>query len=192
MVGIEFPNDREKYVGYCQSACGIGLMSGPVIGSIIYKYCHFEVTFFIFAGLLFFCGLMVLFFLPNRLNAKAEIPEAEQKRQSQIVEGPTITFGMFLFNMRAMVTIVSAAMAMVFMLFFNAILSDHLIHAYGLEEDQCGYIMALGALFYAVSSPLVGVIFDGVPRRYVTQLAFIIATVALLYFGPSKFLGYPE
>jgi MFS family permease len=52
--------------------------------------------------------------------------------------------------------------------------------------------MALGALFYAVSSPLVGVVFNGIERRYVTQLAFIIATVALLYFGPSKLLGYPD
>lgn len=135
MVGIEFPNDREKYVGYCQSACGIGLMSGPVIGSIIYKYAQFEWTFFIFAGLLFVCGLLVLFFLPNRLNNKAEVTDVEKERNSQIVEGPIITFGMFLFNLRAMVTICSAAIAMVFMLFFNAILSEHLTHAYELEED---------------------------------------------------------
>ena len=94
--------------------------------------------------------------------------------------------------MRAMVTICSAAIAMIFMLFFNAILSEHLIAAYGLAEDQCGYIMALGALFYALASPMVGVIFNGVPRRYVTQLAFIISFVALLYFGPSKTLNYPK
>ena len=67
-----------------------------------------------------------------------------------------------------MVTVCSAAIAMVFMLFFNAILSDHLVHAYGLAPAQCGYIMALGALFYAVTSPLVGVLFGGIPRRYVT------------------------
>ena len=67
-----------------------------------------------------------------------------------------------------MVTTCSAAISMVLMLFFNAILSDHLVHNYGLEPDQCGYIMALGALFYAVSSPLVGIIFKDVPRRYVT------------------------
>ena len=79
-----------------------------------------------------------------------------------------MSFKVFLTNTRAMVTVCSAAIAMVFMLFFNAILSDHLVHNYGLEADQCGYIMALGALFYAVASPLVGVIFKDIPRRYVT------------------------
>ena len=75
---------------------------------------------------------------------------------------------MFFFNMRAMISVVSAALAMVFMLFFNAILSEHLVNAYNLSYSQCGLLMALGALFYALSSPLVGVIFNGVPRRYVT------------------------
>jgi predicted MFS family arabinose efflux permease len=69
--------------------------------------------------------------------------------------------------MRTMITVVSAAIAMIFMLFFNAILSPHLDIKYGIKEDKAGYIMALGALFYAVCSPLVGVIFKGIPRRYV-------------------------
>lgn len=38
-----------------------------------------------------------------------------------------IPFKMFLFNLRAMVAAVSAAVAMILMLFFNAILSEHLI-----------------------------------------------------------------
>ena len=168
-MGIEFPNDREKFVGYCQSACGIGLMSGPVIGSIIYKYLAFQYTFVVFAGLMLFCGVLCIFFLPSRLNDMTkEIEEEKSQRESQKLQEETVSFKVFFFNMRAMVTVCSAAIAMVFMLFFNAILSDHLVHAYGLEADQCGYIMALGALFYAVSSPLVGIIFKDIPRRYVT------------------------
>lgn len=64
--------------------------------------------------------------------------------------------------------VISAALAMVFMLFFNAILASHLNEKYGLSASEVSYVMALGALTYAVSSPLVGVIFNGVPRRYVT------------------------
>lgn len=75
---------------------------------------------------------------------------------------------MFLFNARAMITIAAAAISMVLMLFFNAILADHLNEYYGVPVKECGLVMALGALFYAVSSPLVGVIFKDIPRRYVT------------------------
>lgn len=45
---------------------------------------------------------------------------------------------------------------------------------------------------YALSSPLVSIIFKGLPRRYITQIAFIVSSVALFLFGPSKLLGFPE
>ena len=193
LVGIEFPKRREEIVGYCQSACGIGLMSGPVIGGILYSFLKFEKTFLVFAGLLFLSGLMAFFFLPNRMNKVKEEPKEEASEVAEAQQDqPVITFSMFLTNMRAMVTIVSAAISMIFMLFFSAILSTHLGEAFGISIDKASYIMALGALFYALTSPMVRIIFDGVPRRYVTQLAFIIAAVALFYFGPSKVLGYPK
>lgn len=128
VVGIEFPENRETFVGYCQSACGIGLMSGPVIGSIIYKYLAFQYTFVVFSGFMLFCGLIVLFFLPNRLNDMSKEVEEEKRKSQTVQEEDPVSFKAFLFNSRAMVAVCSAAIAMVFMLFFNAILSDHLVH----------------------------------------------------------------
>lgn len=32
IISIEFPTEREKYVGLCQTAVGLGLLSGPFIG----------------------------------------------------------------------------------------------------------------------------------------------------------------
>ena len=36
IVSIEFPHNREVYIGYCQTAVGLGLLMGPVIGTTIY------------------------------------------------------------------------------------------------------------------------------------------------------------
>jgi MFS family permease len=36
IVSIEFPHQREVYIGYCQTAVGLGLLLGPVIGTSIY------------------------------------------------------------------------------------------------------------------------------------------------------------
>jgi MFS family permease len=99
---------------------------------------------------------------------------------------------MFFTNIRAMLAIISSMIAMVFMLFYNAIISNHLIDTYDVPEDQVGYILALGALFYALSSPLVSIVFKGVPRRYVTFLALIVSSVALFLFGPSVLLDIPQ
>lgn len=146
-------------------------MSGPVIGSILYKHLKFSNTFLVFSGLMLACGFLVLIFLPKRLNFSKDPYEELQKelRASELERGRKIpSFIIFFKNVRSVVTIASATIAMIFMLFFNAILSEHLKNHFGLETDECGYVMALGALFYAVTSPLVGVIFKGIPRRYVT------------------------
>ena len=37
IIGQEFPNNRDEYLGYVEGAVGVGLMAGPVIGQLIYN-----------------------------------------------------------------------------------------------------------------------------------------------------------
>lgn len=79
---------------------------------------------------------------------------------------------------------------MVVMLFANSILSVQL-ESMGVPDHSIGFIMALAALTYAITSPLIG-LFKGVPRRYITFVAFLISIVGLFMLGPSKLLGFPR
>ena len=195
MITIEFASKREEYIGYCQSACGIGLMVGPIMGSMIYSHVGYENTFFIFSGMLLVSCIFVYFILPARLNKldlDSELQAADDEKNSQVVPAKQVSFKMFLFNTRAMLAVVSSTIAMVFMLFYNGILSVHLQENMDVSSDNVGYIFALGALMYALSSPLVSIVFRGLPRRYITQLAFIISSIALFLFGPSELLNLPK
>ena len=68
IVSIEFPHQREVYIGYCQTSVGLGLLMGPVIGTTIFKFAGYENTFYILAGVLTCSLLTAVFFLPNRIN----------------------------------------------------------------------------------------------------------------------------
>jgi MFS family permease len=68
IVSIEFPHQREVYIGYCQTAVGLGLMLGPVIGSTIFMFAGYELTFYILAGILALSLLTAIFMLPSRIN----------------------------------------------------------------------------------------------------------------------------
>ena len=46
MVAIEFPQDKVVYFGYCESATGVGLMAGPLVGQIFYTTFGFEGCFY--------------------------------------------------------------------------------------------------------------------------------------------------
>jgi len=169
-------------------------MIGPVLGSMIYGQLGYENTFFTFAGILLASCALVFFILPKRLNkldADLDALAEDQERSSNHQPAKQVTFSMFLLNTRAMLAVFSSMIAMVFMLFYNSILAVELA-SMGVGVDSVGYIFALGALMYALSSPLVSIVFKGMPRRYITQIAFIVSSVALFLFGPSKLLGFPD
>ncbi len=37
LVAIRFPENKEKNFGYCESAIGMGMMIGPILGQIFYS-----------------------------------------------------------------------------------------------------------------------------------------------------------
>jgi Na+/melibiose symporter-like transporter len=103
-----------------------------------------------------------------------------------------VTYIMILKNRKVMMAIVSAMFAMMFMLFFDGILTMHLISDMDINENSAGYFFALICATYAFSSPFVGILAQFVPRKWLTFFSFCVASVALLMLGPSKLFGFPE
>lgn len=55
-------------MGYCESAVGVGLMIGPVLGSVVYGLCGYEKTFYVFGTVIGIGLVSVFLLLPARLN----------------------------------------------------------------------------------------------------------------------------
>lgn len=89
MTTIEFPEDREKYIGYVELALGLGLMLGPVLGSVFMNLTDgsFEITFYIFGFLIAMGGLFAFFALPNYLNRDNGEPTGISARASIVSIG---------------------------------------------------------------------------------------------------------
>ena len=69
-----------------------------------------------------------------------------------------VTYRMFFTNLRAMTAIVSSMFAMIFMLFYEPVLTNYLHDSYGLDKAYFGYILAIGCFTYAFASPFVGML----------------------------------
>ena len=41
IITIQYPEDKETYVGYAEAVIGLGLMAGPVIGAFFYDYVQY-------------------------------------------------------------------------------------------------------------------------------------------------------
>ena len=79
IITIEFPEEREKYIGWLETVCGLGLLAGPLIGQTVYWGVGYAGTFYFLAGFFTVCLISAYFLLPARLNDyKSDIPQSER------------------------------------------------------------------------------------------------------------------
>jgi len=75
IITIENPPKKDSYIGYCQSAIGIGLMLGPVIGQSLYNSTlNYEMTFYTFGVVLALSMGVLMIVIPNHINHADDIP----------------------------------------------------------------------------------------------------------------------
>ena len=70
IVSVTFPLEQEKYIALIETSVGVGLILGPVIGSTIYAFAGFSMTFFIIGGAFIILTPTLYWLLPNSINKK--------------------------------------------------------------------------------------------------------------------------
>lgn len=143
-------------------------MLGPVLGQALYSLVNFEITFYIFGGALSLAMIIVMIIIPSHLNHADDVATKEEidlyferlkstdsatnsfnhipfPRRSDIKTtlSRDVTYWMFLKNRRAMMATVSAVFAMIFMLFFDSILTMYLISELKIGENSAGKINSI-------------------------------------------------
>ncbi len=141
MVAIRFPEDNATVFGACESAIGMGMMLGPILGQVFY-YFEFEGCFYGTGVLILFCGFLSHCFMPESLNKNDEKPSNQNAAPFSLNSEETtaerskplpISYLAIFTNMRSFIIISSCVFASIFLMFNEPIISDQLIHT-GLSE----------------------------------------------------------
>ena len=115
-------------MGFLESATGIGMMGGPIIGQITYTAFGFGGCFYSTAIVISLAGSLVYFIAPNSLNIDtAESEESETKIKFKDITG----------NFKAMAAIFSCIIATVFLMYTEPVISNVLIDI-GVSKDYIG------------------------------------------------------
>lgn len=73
----------EKVVSLLEGFVGIGITTGPILGSVVYQYLGFELTFVVFGSLMAPTAFMVLCLLPNSKEVKRRVMAAKNLQAQQ-------------------------------------------------------------------------------------------------------------
>lgn len=61
MLLVVYPDEQVKYLGIVEGGMSLGMLIGPVIGSVAYKYTRFMLTFLIVGGVNLLIALLMYF-----------------------------------------------------------------------------------------------------------------------------------
>jgi len=140
VLASSFPNTREKVFGYAETASGIGLLVGPILGEFMNnKMGGYLPSFLAFAAMEVIIGLMSAFLLPASLNRKPVISNEEFKKLDSDSEIKVQT-SWFFKNRRVIFTLFSLTMINYFVNFKQAILGPYI------EESRTSYVEHLGKI----------------------------------------------
>ena len=64
-----YPDRKEAMVGFIEAMTGIGLILGPLIGSILYSAGGYEFTFFVFGGIFLVASIFIKLIFPKKIDS---------------------------------------------------------------------------------------------------------------------------
>ena len=169
IVTLYFAERKRQYLGWCMTARGIGISLGPIIGGLIYEPLGFDGTFYFFAATNIISIVTVTFMIPNSVNKKglgpvdahvgefAPIKDDANMNQAK-GEDYHISYGRILMNFRAIMAIVTGAVTLYLVFFYDATLVTHLEEDVHLAPGLASQYFGVCAVIFSLTSPVVGYI----------------------------------
>lgn len=157
-VTIIFRDNPDKYIGFCGVAYGIGFLSGPTIGSIIYTFTDYTKTFILFGGFIFFGAFALIFLVPQPVNKlKKEGTDerymTEDEKFKMRIINSRINYKRFMTCKRIFFTIIAMAIVFVVTTFYDAIIAVMLFEFYGAKESSVGFVYLLPLICFCIATP---------------------------------------
>eukprot|EP00347_Sterkiella_histriomuscorum_P019495 403341410 len=200
-----YPDKKEALVGYIEAVTGIGLILGPIIGSVLYTMGGFTFTFFTFGSVFIVTTFYINKIFPKRIDNDTVNQIKEQFAQYKLISGErqddreknqsnkTSEIGYFtlLSNSRFLFGAISASLGYFLYGFMEPILAFRL-NDYKLNQLQIGLFFTILPVFYIPCSILVQFMPRGIEKRAILIVACALSFFVNLCVGPSQILGFPD
>eukprot|EP01083_Nonionella_stella_P227363 806753_1 len=187
-----FSADLQKFVvGLNEGMCGLGFMSGPVLGSALFTLGGFRLPFLVLgATVLAMFPTMLLFIRcfgisegTHRHQHARDFTEPLLADSVDAVEIPHARLCEVLTAHTVLIAIVGGLMNMGFGC-YNASLAMHLKDEFGIGENRVGYIFFICSFFYGTCSPLAGLATTRISPRTCMTFGCLCFGFGFVMMGP--------
>lgn len=182
ILSMYFKKRMTIVFGLLELFTGLGLMSGPALGSLIYKAGGFRLPFLISGGINFIVIFIIYWLLPTSL--------ANNNSEEEDKDGTFSIFSVLSIPGVLMLAIVTATGG-ISISFIEPVLTNHVqdITHNGLSIVHVGLIFLLSSGVYTFAAPVVGTLIGKkINGRIAIIVGHFIGAACFMFLGPSPLL----
>lgn len=192
---MTFPDEQEKYIALIETAVGVGLILGPVIGSSIYAIFGFSATFFVI-GFVFLVLTPILYTLiPNSIDMQDGPTEGDQERtagdyQRLENEGDSnirVSFCKLLCTRRFLIASMGGMMSNFMYTYMEPVLAFR-IAEFDVSKFQIGMFFSIQPISYIILSFTISWFTKNYANRGLIMMGGVLGAFSMFLIGPSHYL----
>lgn len=181
----DFPDDKDRIIGYIEAVMGIACGLGPFFGASLYVVFGFARSFFVFG-----MSLLIFAYVLVKMKTETHHKFVDEEESPSREQGKVTFLGMcsvprfFFAGFAAMIYTFSYC-------YFEPVTALYLEHHNGLSEFYIGVFFSVYPVFYMVGCLLIQFVPDQAARRLVIMMAAFFMAIANFLSGPSELLSFP-
>ena len=161
------------------------------MGAIVFSFVGYAGTFYFFTAILVAGCFATMIVLP----AQADLPEPRANGLEEMdmltVQG-NVTVMQILRCRSALLILMCLMFIEIFAFFYEPVLAIRLETGFEMDSNNIGYVFAVAGVTYGFGAVMVGQICNKTNRKYLVLTGFLILSLGMFLFGPSKTMGFPN
>jgi MFS family permease len=177
IIASNYPDNMPVVLGMQNMLAGVGMMVGPLLGSLLYGLGGFSFLFFVYGGL--FLVLLPLSYMLIPKDRPYEKPKQEVSLRPLLTHRTLLLDGLVV------------SLSMIAMSFLEPILSTHL-ETYGVPVEVIGVMFTIPTVSYALTAVFVGKLPKSWTPKVIMLQGLVLTSISMLLIGPWEFLFLPR
>ena len=194
IVAITFPEEQQRYLGFLEASMGVGLLVGPVAGSILYSTLGFKATFFWIGVTFISLAPLLRFVIPKSVDDHdiSSLSGIENSmslvRSFSLDPGPRTIKYSELFSRKVFVFTAVAAFFSYFQSWYLEPVLALRITEFGVSSLFIGFFFALSPITYVMVSANISWFTDRFDNKVLIYWGLVLWGISQFLVGPSMIL----
>mmetsp|Transcript_18746 Transcript_18746/g.16596 ORF Transcript_18746/g.16596 Transcript_18746/m.16596 type:complete len:350 (+) Transcript_18746:167-1216(+) len=195
IVSMNFPDEQEKYIALIETAVGVGLILGPVLGSALYSLYGFSGTFFIMGTVFLMLTPILYCLIPNSIDMQDHLEtDVERKihdyedHQSTEDKNIKVSFCKLLGTRRFIIASMGGMMANFMYCYMEPVLAFR-IKEFDIANSPLGMIFfSVQPISYILVSFSISWFTKNYANRGLIMIGALLSAFSMYLVGPSHIL----